>query len=181
MSAQSGNIQLFITTHGTYLHVKDALFEVRMPDGAGGYSKRHFAAAKVRSVIFTVAGALSTEAVKLALEHHIDIVFSKPDGHPRGRIWHSRPGSTTRIRKQQLRASLTDHGLRLAVGWIMRKLEQQRTLLGTLGKHRKRQLPLIQDARERIGRMNEEIKVVLNRGYVSQESKFARMRSKVPG
>lgn len=157
MSAQSGNIHLFITTHGTYLHVKDALFEVRMPDGAGGYAKRHFAAAKVRSIIFTVAGALSTEAVKLALKHHIDIVFSKSDGHPRGRIWHSRPGSTTRIRKQQLRASLTDQGLELAVGWIARKLEQQRTLLNVLGKHRKKQLPLIQDTRERIGRIKGEI------------------------
>lgn len=157
MSQQSGNIQLFITTYGTYLHVKDALFEVRTTAKSGKYQKQHFAASKVRSIVFTVAGALSTEAVTLALEHHIDIVFSKQDGHPRGRVWHSRPGSTTRIRKQQLRASITDQGLELAASWIIRKLDQQQTMLQLLGKHRKTQQALIQEAREKIQRLSDSI------------------------
>ena len=91
MQTKTGSLQLYITSYGAYLHVKDALFELRLKEENGSTRKLHYAARKVKSIIFTVAGALSTEAVKLALEHNVDILFSEYDGQPLGRVWHSLP------------------------------------------------------------------------------------------
>jgi len=44
-------------------------------------------------------------------------------GNPYGRIWHSKLGSTTLIRRRQLEMAEVEPGLRLAVEWVGRKLE----------------------------------------------------------
>lgn len=163
MQTKTGSLQLYITTYGSYLHVKDALFELRIREENGVTRKLQYAARKVKSIVFTVAGALSTEAVTLALEHNIDILFARADGHPVGRIWHSRLGSTTRIRKQQLRASVQPIALRYTVRWLRQKLEQQATLLTHLRKHRKRQAELLDDRRARITALAESVGVLEGR------------------
>jgi CRISPR-associated protein Cas1 len=150
MRSAPGSLQLNITSYGTYVHVKDALFELTTKDENGSPRKLHFAARKVKSIVFTVPGALSTEAVKLALTHNIDIVFAESNGQPLGRVWHSRLGSTTRIRKEQLRASIGPQALAYTIKWLNQKLEQQATLLTTLRKHRKRLAGVLDDRRERI-------------------------------
>jgi CRISPR-associated protein Cas1 len=152
---------LYITTYGAYLHVKDALFELRLREEGGGFRKVHYAARKVKSIIFTVAGALSTEAVKLALEHNVDILFAENDGQPLGRVWHSRLGSTTRIRKQQLRASVQPVALQYTVAWLSLKLEQQATLLTMLRKHRKNQAALLDERRDRITALRASIQALV--------------------
>jgi CRISPR-associated protein Cas1 len=164
MQTKTGSLQLYITTYGAYLHVKDALFELRIKEENGTTRKLHYAARKVKSVVFTVAGALSTEAVTLALEHNVDILFARSDGHPHGRVWHSRLGSTTRIRKQQLRASVQPAALGYTVRWLSQKLEQQETLLTHLRKHRKRQAELLDDRRARIAALAESVRALDEKG-----------------
>lgn len=151
------NLQLYLTSFGAYLHVKDALFELRLKRADGGYDKQHFAAAKVKSIVFTANGALSTEAVKLALTHNVDILFAERSGQPLGRVWHSKLGSTTRIRKEQLRASVGPAALRYTLGWLGEKLARQGVQLKTLAKHRKRQAALIEERRGRIARLAEAV------------------------
>ena len=157
MPESYGNLQLYLTSFGSYLHVKDALFELRTKREDGHYDKRHFAAKRVKSIVFTANGALSTEAVKLALTHNVDILFAGRDGHPLGRVWHSKLGSTTRIRKQQLRASVGPAALAYTVQWLALKLEQQHVQLGVLAKHRKKKLDLINDRRTRIKDLQQAI------------------------
>lgn len=161
MQTKTGSLQLYVTTYGSYLHVKDALFELRIREENGTTRKLQYAARKVKSIIFTVAGALSTEAVTLALEHNVDILFARPDGHPQGRIWHSRLGSTTRIRKQQLRASVQAAALEYTVRWLRQKLDQQSTLLTHLRKHRKQHAELLDDRRTRITALAESLSALL--------------------
>src|SRR5699024_8907539 len=59
-------------------------------------------------------------------------------GAPLGRIWHGRPGSTTAIRRAQLRLADTEKGLDLALGWIARKLDNQIEFLKEARKKRTR-------------------------------------------
>ena len=101
-------MQIYLNTYGTYLHVKDDMFEIKIPHKDAEPTKQHIAAHKISSIIMSVSAALSTDAVRLALTNNIDIIFTQSDGHPIGRIWHSKLGSTTRIRKRQLEASLTE-------------------------------------------------------------------------
>lgn len=129
-------MQLYLNTYGTYLHIKDAMFEVRVPQEGGGHQKHHFAAQKVTSIIMTTSGTLSTDAIQLAFQNNIDIIFADSSGFPRGRVWHSKLGSTTKIRKRQLEASLGQEGVRWTIQWLAEKLANQIEFIKDLKKHR---------------------------------------------
>ncbi len=150
-------MQLYLNSYGAYLHVRDALFEVRVPQEGGAPRTHQFAAHKVTSVIITTSAALSTDAVELALRHNIDIVFADRSGFPLGRVWHSKLGSTTRIRKRQLEASLNDEGARWVVQWLTAKLNNQLTFLKSLKKHRARHADYLAAKVEKIDNLQQSI------------------------
>lgn len=129
-------MQLHINTYGTYVHVKDAMFEIRRKLENGEVEKKHFAASKVHQIVMTTGMALSTDAIKLAMEYNVDLLFLEQHGKPIGRIWHSKLGSTTKIRKAQLQASLNETGLKWIKNWLIQKMENQRDFLQYLKKHR---------------------------------------------
>ncbi|MCE1169454.1 MAG: CRISPR-associated endonuclease Cas1 [Sphingobacteriia bacterium] len=128
-------MQLVINTFGTYVHVKDELFEVSFTKD-GEKQKHHFASQKVTSILLSKGSAISTDAVILAIKNNIDIIVFEYDGVPIGRFWHSRPGSTSKIRKQQLEASLNEIGVFWIKNWLTRKLENQIEFLKRLKNHR---------------------------------------------
>lgn len=128
-------MDLHITTYGAYLHVRDEMFEIRIK-ADGAVEKKQFAAQKIRSILLNPGTALSSDAVKLALIHNIDILFVEGDGVPLGRVWHSKLGSTTRIRKRQLEASLTAEAVVYVKEWVALKMQRQIEFLQDLKKHR---------------------------------------------
>ncbi len=128
-------MDIYISSYGAYLHVSDEMFAIKVTiDGASKHQK--VAVHKVRSIIFTTHGAVSTEAIRLALKNNIDILFLESNGQPIGRFWHSKLGSTTKIRKEQLAASLNEKGLFYTKQWLGRKLENQLVFIKDLKKHR---------------------------------------------
>ena len=129
-------MQIYLNTYGTYLHVKDDMFEIRIPVKDAEPSKQHIAAHKISSIIMSTSAALSTDAVKLALMNNIDIIFTQADGYPIGRIWHSKLGSTTKIRKRQLEASLGKEAVLFTKEWIVVKMQNQLEFIKDLKKHR---------------------------------------------
>jgi len=128
-------MELYINTPGAYLHVKDDLFAIQTKV-EGKEVIQHIAAHKLRTIVIATHAALSTDAVRLALMNNVDIVFLKSDGHPLGRVWHSKMGSTTKIRKQQLVVSLNAKGLEWTKTWLSNKLNNQIEHLKNLRKHR---------------------------------------------
>ncbi len=143
-------MQLFINTYGTYLHVKDDMFEVRIKNAEGQVQKELFAACKITGIVMGMGLAMSTDAVRLALVNNVDIVFVEPDGHPLGRVWHSKLGSTTKIRKAQLEASMGPKAVDIIKQWLLAKLENQRAFVHDLKKHRP---PLHDFLTDRTGRI----------------------------
>jgi CRISPR-associated protein Cas1 len=126
---------LFIDTYGAFLHVADGMFEVRLKKD-DEIIKRKIAPGKVNSILLSKGISLSTDAINLALTHNIDILFLEFDGTPYGRIWYSKLGSTTKIRKNQLIASVSKEGLIFVKEWLKKKLENQTAFLKRLKKHR---------------------------------------------
>jgi CRISPR-associated protein Cas1 len=124
-------MDLILTTFGTYLHRQGELFLIRVKE-----QKQEVAARKVRSILITTGASLSTDAIALAIEKNIDIVFLDAVGEPYGRIWHGRPGSTIAIRRAQLRLADTEQGFSLALGWMTRKLDNQIAFLRAARKRR---------------------------------------------
>jgi CRISPR-associated protein Cas1 len=130
-------MQIFINTYGTYVHVKDDMFQIKIrEDKSQPVKVNHIAANKITSFIMSKGAALSTDAIALALKHNIDIVVVENDGHPMGRFWHSKLGSTTKIRKEQLKASLDRTAVTWIKLWLGNKLENQSDFLQDLKKHR---------------------------------------------
>lgn len=147
-------MQIYLNTYGTYLHVKDDMFEIRVPVKDAEPEKKHIAAHKISSIIMSTSAALSTDAVRLALMNNIDIIFTQSDGFPMGRIWHSKLGSTTKIRKRQLEASLGKEAVTFTKTWIIEKMNNQLDFIKDLKKHRSQMAGYLD---EKIGRIENLI------------------------
>src|SRR5690554_6253423 len=146
-------MQIFINTYGSYLHVKEEMFEIKSrpdPKQKDKIKINHIAAHKITSFVVSKGAAISTDAIALALKHNIDIVVVENNGHPLGRFWHSKLGSTTKIRKRQLETSLNADGLEWTKTWLCAKLQNQADYLADLRKHRPKIALTLKNAEERI-------------------------------
>jgi len=131
-------MQLVINTYGAYIHVKDDVFELKVNS-----EKRHISPKKIKSILVTTGAAFSSDAVKLAVENNIDILFIDQHGDPFGRIWHDRLGSTARIRQKQLELSKSEQGVRVGIDFIITKFNNQIDWLSDMRKKRTRLSPEI--------------------------------------
>ncbi|AQG80463.1 CRISPR-associated endonuclease Cas1 [Spirosoma montaniterrae] len=150
-------MQLHITTYGTYLHVKDSMFDVRRKGDDGRVLSATYSAEKVTHILLATGTSLSTDAVKLAMRHNVDIVFLERDGDPMGRVWHAKLGSTTKIRKRQLEVSLGAEGLRWVRTWLLAKLDNQAGFIRSLKKHRLQHSAYLDDKLARLDALSVSI------------------------
>ena len=167
-------MQLYLNTRGTYLHVKDNLFEIKIPDEKGGSVKKQLAVHKVKTIVMTTSAALSTDAIQLALKNNIDIVLSDYHGFPMGRIWHSKLGSTTKIRKQQLVASMGKLGVQHTVDWLTQKLDNQLDFIKQLKKHRTQHAVFLDDKINRIDALRSSMTEAYAAEQVSEVADMLR-------
>lgn len=124
-------MQLVINTYGSYLRKNGDCFLVKTDDKVFEVSVK-----KVDSIMITTSAYLSTDALKMAIENNIDVIFLDEFGDPYGRVWHSKLGSTVLIRRKQLEISSTAVGLELAKDWVIRKIENQIDFIGRLKRPR---------------------------------------------
>ena len=124
-------MQLVINSYGSYIRKKGECFEITVDE-----KKQEISAKKVQSLLITTAVLISTDAILLAHENNIDIIFMDQHGNPFSRVWHSRFGSTTYLRRKQLEFSENEKGVNLAKGWITEKIDKQIELLEQLKKTR---------------------------------------------
>lgn len=120
-------MQLIINTYGSYLQKNGDCFKVKRDDQVFEVSVK-----KVSSIMITTGAYITTDAIKMAMDHNIDIIFLDEFGDPYGRVWHSKLGSTTLIRRRQIEIAETEEGLKLALSWVTKKFENQIELLKRL-------------------------------------------------
>ncbi len=124
------------------------------------------------SILITTSATITTDAIKFAVENNIDIVFLDNFGDPYGRIWHSKLGSTTYIRRRQLEISEEPEGFRLAKGWIEQKIDSQILFLKDLKKNRPEQKDELDDYISGMEDMKAQLEV---------EGTLDEMRGKIMG
>ncbi|MGC9043448.1 MAG: CRISPR-associated endonuclease Cas1 [Myxococcota bacterium] len=124
-------MQLVINTYGSYLQKNGDCFKVKTDDKVFEVSAK-----KIESILISTAAYITTDAIKLAMENNIDIVFLDEYGNPYARIWHSKLGSTVLIRRRQLEKSSAIEGAELAKEWIKTKINNQIDFLKRLAKTR---------------------------------------------
>jgi CRISPR-associated protein Cas1 len=113
-------MQLVINTPGTFITQKDECFRLKQKEKILDVSPL-----KVESIVMSNQAMISTQAVVLALEHNIDLLFLDSYGDPLGRVWFSKMGSTALIRRKQLEAFDSPLGLELVIDMIQLKLKNQ--------------------------------------------------------
>jgi CRISPR-associated protein Cas1 len=124
-------MQLVINTFGASIRRQGERFLVRV-----GGREAAFSALKVQSVLVTTGVSLSSDALQLAAEHNVDVVFLDQRGEPYGRFWQNRMGSTAAVRRRQLEAAEGPEGLELVRGWVEAKLRHQAEFLDELADRR---------------------------------------------
>jgi CRISPR-associated protein Cas1 len=120
-------MQLVINTLGAAIRKEGDRFSVRAGD-----RQLSFSAHKVQSILVATGVLLTSDALQLAAEHHIDVVFLDRFGDPYGRFWQNRLGSTAAIRRRQLEVANGPEGLELVRAWVEAKLRHQLEFLEEL-------------------------------------------------
>lgn len=117
-------MEIVLSTFGTTLNVDNNAFVVTQ-----GRELQRIPSDDVKSIQVAKGASITSDAVLLAIEKEIPIIFVDRRGFPKGRIWSPKYGSVSTIRKGQLLFTQS----RSAVHWIRavlsRKLSNQQALI----------------------------------------------------
>ena len=118
----------------------------------------------VNSIQISRGAQITSDAVILAVEHEIDVMFMDRSGHPVGRVWSPRYGSISTIRKGQLNFSSTHAALEWIKKVIVQKMENQQALMllfqprdVVLEREQKRNIERIENYREKVSKLDGEV------------------------
>lgn len=117
-------MELVLNTFGTSLSRDNEGFVIRNHDGS-----QRIPVAGIRSIQVGKGAQISSDAVLLAMENEIEVVFIDKAGNVMGRIWSPKYGSVSTIRKGQLSFSFGNEAVKWIKGVITRKIENQQAML----------------------------------------------------
>ncbi|MDX2246569.1 MAG: CRISPR-associated endonuclease Cas1 [Bacteroidia bacterium] len=120
-------MQLVINQQGTNISRKSGAFEVRNAEGTHKFSPE-----KIDSMLISGGVKFTSDAILLAVEHEIDILFLDHLGRPQARIWSHHFGSISTIRKQQIHFATHRAGSEWLTGVLAHRLEAAALLLQSL-------------------------------------------------
>lgn len=152
-------MELVLNTFGTSLNRDNEGFVVTHKDG-----RQRIPVAGIKSIQISRGAQITSDAVMLAIEHEIEVLFMDKSGMPIGRIWSPRYGSVSTIRKGQLNFTFSNDALQWIKEIIRRKIENQQALLlmmrtDNMAIYRKREknIARLEDYRTKIASLNGEI------------------------
>lgn len=119
--------QLVLNQRGSSLSVSGGRYRVRTRE-RDFFMPVH----EVSSIVLHATTRLSHEVVMAAMAQQTDILFVDRKGFPAGRVWSNRFGSIATVRKHQLAFSQSRAGVDWIRGLLVRKLENQATVLDLL-------------------------------------------------
>ena len=121
-------MELVLNTYGVSLNRDNEGFVITTSDG-----KQRIPVAGIDSIQVSSGAQITSDAVLLAVENEIEIIFVDRQGNPMGRLWSPRYGSVSSIRKGQLNFTASH----AAVDWIkdvlIRKIGNQQALMLLFG------------------------------------------------
>lgn len=117
-------MELIVNTFGVSLNRDNEGFVINTSEG-----KQRIPAVGIDSIQISRGAQITSDAVMLAIEHEIEVMFMDKTGKPIGRIWSPKYGSISTIRKGQLNFIYSHN----AVDWIkevlLKKIENQQALM----------------------------------------------------
>jgi CRISPR-associated protein Cas1 len=138
-------MQLVLNKRGMKFSVSEGKFEVRTDD-----QLRKISVEKLNSILIQKSLLISSDAILLAIENEIDLVFHDNTGKTIGRIWSHKYGSVSTIRKNQVQFAKSAEGVHWIKNIILEKLRNQSALIYTFSKPDKSNNLLISKAIEKL-------------------------------
>jgi CRISPR-associated protein Cas1 len=120
-------MDVVFNTYGASLSYEKNCFVVRGKDGI-----QKIPVDDVNSISLGKGAQITSDAIFLAIDNEVDILFNDKSGKPQGRIWSHKYGSISTIRKGQINFTQS----RRAVEWIKdiitQKIENQQALISMI-------------------------------------------------
>lgn len=117
-------MELILNTYGTSLNRDNEGFVITHSEG-----KQRIPADGITSIQISKGAQITSDAVMLAVEKEIEVLFMDKGGNVIGRIWSPKYGSVSTIRKGQLNFSLSKSSIKWIKEVICRKIENQQALI----------------------------------------------------
>lgn len=117
-------MDLILNTFGLSIGRENEGFVVTSPAG-----KQRIPADSIKSIQICRGVNITSDAVFLAVEKEIDLVFIERNGTPAGRLWSHKFGSISTIRKGQLNFSRSSSAVEWIKKIIVKKIQNQQALL----------------------------------------------------
>lgn len=123
-------MELIINSFGTSLNRDNEGFVITTSEG-----RQRVPAEGITSIQISKGAQITSDAVMLAVEREIEVVFMDRSGNVIGRIWSPKYGSVSTIRKGQLNFSLSHDAIDWIKDVIRRKIENQQALILAMTAH----------------------------------------------
>ncbi len=117
-------MELILNTFGVSLNRDNEAFVISSKDG-----RQRIPVDDIKSIQISRGAQITSDAVMLAVEHEIDVMFMDRSGKPVGRVWSPRYGSISTIRKGQLNFTSSHAALEWIKEVISQKMENQQALM----------------------------------------------------
>jgi CRISPR-associated protein Cas1 len=123
-------MDLLIDTYGTHIGAAGERLVLRFPQQGGKRKEREYPIRRLKKLVILRPSSITMHAVKLALEHEVDIVYLGAFGKPVGRIFSSDAKGLATTRRGQLEISNDPaRALSLAKNFVSGKCRNQITYL----------------------------------------------------
>ena len=117
-------MELILNTFGTSLSRDNEAFQIIHKDG-----KQRVPAQGIKSIQISRGAQITSDAVLLAIENEIEVLFMDKSGTPLGRIWSPKYGSVSTIRKGQLAFTFSKEAVSWIIDIVAQKIDNQQALL----------------------------------------------------
>lgn len=152
-------MELVLNTFGTSLNRDNEAFVITHKDG-----RQRIPVVGIKSIQISRGAQITSDAVMLAIENEIEILFMDKSGNPIGRVWSPKYGSISTIRKGQLNFTFSKDALIWIKDIISKKIENQQALLlmmrtddTTIDALRNKSISRLEDYRTKIDKLDGEI------------------------
>lgn len=152
-------MELILNTFGTSLNRDNEGFVITHKDG-----RQRIPIDGIKSIQISRGAQITSDAVMLAVEKEIEVLFMDKSGTPIGRIWSPKYGSISTIRKGQLNFTFSKDALLWIKEIIRQKIENQQALLlmmkaydTTVDHLREKAISRLEDYRTKIASVEGDI------------------------
>lgn len=120
-------MHVVLNSFGASIRKKNGLFEVSTAE-----VKQSLHPKDIKTITVSKGARISSDAVLLAIEEEIDVLFVDGLGNPKGRVWSIKYGSVSDIRRNQLEFLYSSAAIQWVKDSIVEKVNNQTAILLSL-------------------------------------------------